>query len=195
MFNLRTLEQDFGFALFFLPKNVIYAILKLIINLVSKQMNNLGMNKKTWIIVAGVVLIIAGGLFLYSTNTKQPKVVPIEVKTTELAKAEIPAGIPKNLPAEAGSKVLQNYESRTNDGRLQSTRQITSKKSAKDALDIYFAFFEKLGWDGSIGESAGGADSQLIATMKKDQDLLMIVATPKGANGSEIEFTLTQKAE
>jgi hypothetical protein len=158
-------------------------------------MNNLGMNKKTWIILVGVVLIIAGGLFLYSTNTKQPKVVPIEVTTTELAKADIPTGLPYNLPTEAGSKVLQNTEKLTNDGRLESTRQITSKKSADAALDLYFAFFEKLGWEGSIQENSGTADSQLIALMKKEQDILMIVATPKGESGSEIEFTVLQKAQ
>jgi hypothetical protein len=181
--------------LFFLQKFVIYAILKSIINLVAKQMNNLGMNKKTWIILAGVILIIAGGLFLYSSNKNQSKVIPIEITTDQLAKADIPTGLPQNLPTEAGSKVLQNYESRTNDGRLQSTRQITSKKSAQTALSVYVQFFKDLGWSGGFSESSSTANGQQIALMQKDQDSLMIVATPKEGSTSEIEFTLIQKSE
>lgn len=159
-------------------------------------MNNLGISRKSWVILAGTILIVAASLFLYfvDKNVKDRPVL-LEVTTTELGKADIPSGLPDNLPSEIGSRVLQNYESRSNDGRLQSTRQITSKKEPRAALDTYVDFFTKIGYEGGYSESASTAGGQQIAQMKKGNDLLMIVATPDGANQNKIELTLTQQGK
>jgi hypothetical protein len=157
-------------------------------------MNNLGMNKKTWIILVGIVLIIAAGLWLYFLNN-QYRTRPLQVTTTELTKGQTPVGLPENLPTEVGSKVLQNYESTTNDGRTQSTKQITSSKAPRAALDEYIQFYKDQGYIGGYAESASQANGQQVAQMEKGGNLLMIVATPAGTNKTIIEFTLTQPAK
>ena len=155
-------------------------------------MNNLEMSKKSWILLIGVILIIVAGLCLYFLNSKWNNKKVLEVQTTQLGKADIPDGLPKNLPVEVGSKVMQNYESTTNDGRKQSTRQITSKKEPKAALDEYIEFYQKLGYIGGYSEAASQADGQQLAQMKKNQDLLTIVATPNADKSTTVEFTLIQ---
>lgn len=159
-------------------------------------MNNfMPMTKKTWIIVIGVALILILGLVLYFTNRNTtPQQKPLEVTKTEIGLATIPTGLPANLPSEIGSKVLQNYESRTNDGRLQSTRQVTSKQNPRAALNVYIDFFKTLGYIGGFSETASSADGQQIAQMSKDKHMLLIVASPsvEGSEQSTVELTLTQ---
>lgn len=159
-------------------------------------MNNyIPMERKTWIIVGGITLILIAGLILYFLNKNtRPKQAPLEVIKTDLGIATIPTGLPANLPSEVGSKVLQNYEAKTNDGRMQFTRQITSKKDARTALDVYVEFFKTLGYTGGFSEASSAKDGQQIAQMVKDKNLLMIVASPsvEGPEQSTVEIILNQ---
>lgn len=157
--------------------------------------NSMQIDKKTWIMVGGVALIVIAGLILYFSNRNtNPKQVPLQVTKNDLGIATVPTGLPANLPSEVGSKVLQNYEAKTNDGRMQFTRQITSKKDARTALDVYVEFFKTLGYTGGFSEAASSKDGQQIAQMVKDKNLLMIVASPsvEGPEQSTVELTLTQ---
>lgn len=158
-------------------------------------MNNLWTNKKLWIFLVGLLIIIGVVLYVYFTDRKhtEPELKPLEVSTKELGNTQTPAGFPKNLPSEIGSKTLQNYESSTNDGRLQSTKKVTSSKAPLEALNLYVNFFKNEGYAGGYQEMASTSGGQQVAQMQKDQDLLMIVATPTESDGSEIEMTLVQK--
>lgn len=153
------------------------------------------MNKKTWVILVGIILIVAGGLFLYYLNTKQSKQKPVEFTTKQLNKSETPVGFEGNLPVEAGSKVLQNYETRTSDGRLQSTKEVTSAKDPMAALNFYIDFFKESGWIGGYSEGASVDGVQELAQMQKDQNMLMIVARPDGSNQSKVELTMIQRVQ
>jgi hypothetical protein len=155
-------------------------------------MNNLGLNKKQKVLLLGLGLVIVAGAGLYILTHRAPKNRPFAVNTTQLQKSETPSGLPKTLPMDLGSKVLQNYESVASDGRKQSTKQITSTKAPKDALDSYVAFFKNLGYIGGYAESASMANGQQVAQMQRDQDLLMIVATPISDKLTNVEFTMTQ---
>ncbi len=162
-------------------------------------MNNIWTNKKVWILIAVLLLIIGGALYLYLMNPKDsepaPQLKPLEVTTKELGNTQIPAGFPKNLPSETGSKTIQNYESRTNDNRLQSTKKITSQKPPREALDFYVDFFKGEAYIGGYQETASVKDGQQVAQMQRGEDLLMIVASPSGAGASVVELTLIQKSE
>ena len=148
--------------------------------------------KKAWIFFGGAALIVAGFLFLTYLDNQTPKIEPFKVTTTELGKATVPTGLPQDLPSEAGSKVLQNYEARTNDGRLQSTRQISIKKAAPAALKVYLDFLTTKDWKGGIDSAASSDGGQQVALMQNSTGTLMIIATPNGDNQSIVELTLTQ---
>jgi hypothetical protein len=148
--------------------------------------------KKAWIFFGGAALIVAGFLILTYLDKNASKTVPLEVTTTELGKATVPKGLPHDLPVEAGSKILQNYEARSNDGRLQSTRQISVSQAAPEALQIYLKFLETKGWQGGVDAAASIEGGQQAAIMKNPSGMLMIVATPAGDNKSIVELTLTQ---
>lgn len=159
-------------------------------------MNNLRMDKKAWAILAGTILIVAASIFLYyQEKNARNKPKPLEVKTSQLDQSDTPSGFPKDLPIERGSEVLQNYETHTNDGRLQSTKQFTVQKEARAALDFYTDYFKKLGYDGGYSDSSSTEGGQQIALMQNKSGLLMIVATSNGSKQSTVELTLTQRTE
>lgn len=157
-------------------------------------MYTLKVNKKLLTIIGGMVLIILGGLFLNYLQKKQAnKPKPLEIQTSQIDKAVIPAGLPQNLPSIAGSKTLQNYESKTNDGRLQSTREMSIPEEADKVLKVYMDFFESIGFKGSVVKPQETSEnSQKLAQMKKGSDVLMLVVTPQNKLQSTIELTLTQ---
>lgn len=156
-------------------------------------MNNLGISKKTWEVILGITIAIIAVLVLFFVYKKDKNTEKLlEVTTSQLSPSETPAGLPKNLPIEKGTTVLQNYQSITNDGRLQSTKQITSFKQPKEALDTYIDFFNKLGWVGGYSESASIIDGQQTAQMKDKTGSLLIVSRPVSAGKTTVEFTLIQ---
>lgn len=157
-------------------------------------MDNLIKNKKAWIILAGIVLIVAALAVLNYINKKNNQPVPLEVKTTEIDTLKIPSGLPQGLPVEAGSKTLQNYEGRTNDGRFQSTREVTSKSTPKEVLKTYTDFFTKQGFEGGFDETLSKGDDYQVARMIKDGDIVQLVATKYTKDGykSKIQISLTK---
>lgn len=153
-------------------------------------MQNWVMTKKGWVLLIGAILIVAAGLWWYFLSKPEQK--PLEVKTTQLDKIDVPAGLPQNLPMEQGSKVVQNYESTTNDGRKQSTRIVTSSKQPSQALDVYIKFFQDAGFIGGFAANASIEGGQQVAQMQKNQDRLTIIASQNGSGQTNIEFTLNQ---
>lgn len=157
-------------------------------------MDNLIKNKKAWIILAGTVLIVTAFAVLNYLETKSNEPLPLEVKTAEIDKLSVPSGLPQNLPIEAGSKILQNSETRTNDGRFQSTREVTSKKSPQELLKTYTDFFTKEGYEGGFDEKISKGENYQVARMMKEGEMVQIVATGYDKDGytSKIYISLTK---
>lgn len=143
--------------------------------------------------VFAVLILLIGAFFIfrYQRHNSQP-VEQFSVNKTELSSTQTPSAIPTNLPVEAGSKVLQNYEAKTTDGRIQSTKKLTSKKDPKTALEFYSDFFKKQGWTGGFSPSASTAGGQQVAVFKKVQDIMTIIATPAISGSSVVEISITQ---
>lgn len=148
-------------------------------------MNNLLLNRKPLLIGLGIfVLVIALLLIAYlltsssETNNSDNKTEgSAVVKNTKIDNAKVPKGLPSNLPAEPGTKVLQNFESEAPDGRTQSTRIVTSNEEPRAALQTYIKFFEKLGYKGGYDATSSKEGGSQIAGMVKDNDLIMLVAS------------------
>jgi hypothetical protein len=150
-----------------------------------------------------IVLLIAAGFFWFfirenngqtADNNKdrlqpQQAAADFNVETKQLAKTQILRGFPTNLPQEEGGKILQNYESQSSDGRLQSTKKFTSTSTPQAALTKYANFFEDLGWARNSKDSIKSP-----ALFSKGQDILMIVSNKEsGENNTVVEITMIQK--
>ena len=158
-------------------------------------MNNLfGVSKKQWIILIGTALIVVAFIILNFLDKGADLALqqPFEAKTEKINDAQLPKGLPATLPSEIGSQVLRNYEVYTNDGRLQATREVTTKKEARAALDFYVDFFKTQGYEGQFDEAMSSLGNQKVARMLKGNDLLMIVVRPYQDKQNKIEISLTQ---
>lgn len=148
------------------------------------------MNKKV-VITLGVivaVILLAAFYFFVLKNRNNSK---FSIEKQELGMAEIPVGFPRNLPIEAGSQILQNYEASTTDGRIQSTRVVTTKKPLDQAVKVYEDFFVKDGWKKIPDTSA--TTGVMTAIFRKGDNLLLIKAkTTPELNQSTIELSLTE---
>ncbi len=139
---------------------------------------------KIVIVIAAIVVLIYAYQKIRPYNHSSNN-IPFSVKTEQVEPAQSPSGLPADLPVDPGSKVLQNYESRTTDNRRQSTKQITTRKAPAEAITFYIDFFKKSGWQGGITEDP------LTAQLASDiGDLLIVVREDNGQ--TTVEFTLTQ---
>jgi hypothetical protein len=142
------------------------------------------------LVVVGLGALIAAGFYFYNLK-KHPRQQQqqFSVDKKVLAASQLPKGFPSNLPVEAGSTILQNYEATANDGRLQSTRVMTTKKTLAQAVKIYSDFYSKLGWD--IVPTTNPDDNTVEALLRKGNDTALIVAKNNG-DQKTVEITLTQ---
>lgn len=150
---------------------------------------------QTLLKTAGVLLVITAilaGLYMYKNNSKiqteDIKTEEFAVTKTELVDTQIPSGFPVDLPIEARSKVVQNYEAKTTDGRLQSTRVMTTLKSTNEALKVYTDFFANLGWV----EALGRKDTDVTVLMLKGDNSLLISVNENATQEKSISLTLTE---
>ena len=137
-------------------------------------------NKTKLLGIILIVLLIAVGffaLFRYlkdkGLTTKNNSAEGFKVETKTLGKADKLTGFPSNLPILPGSKIIENIEYRTNDGRLQSTKKFSAPFSTQSALNKYVDFFEGLGW---VKGDKNNSKSPIL--LSKKQDMLM----KKGTN-------------
>lgn len=146
-------------------------------------------------IAIGIIAILV--LFFVYQRTNRQQTPLLQVSTDQLQASETPVGLPADMPVEPGTKVLQNYISTTNDGRMQSTKQITSRKSPKEALDFYADFFKKAGWEGGLSQPVESQDptTPLTAQFKNSIGDLVIVARPYETDQTSVEFTLIQSTK
>lgn len=155
------------------------------------------MNKKL-LVVAGVVglgAIIAAGFYFSSSKNinkyDKNEAKPFAIEKKELPAGDIPIGIPKNLPIEKGSEILQNYESTTTDGRIQSTRVSTTNVALEKAKNDYREFFISLGWT-DIPTNVGDTNTA-TALLRQQDDVVTIVARNNVATKERtVEITVIQ---
>lgn len=156
-------------------------------------MNNLITNKKIWALLILTLALVAAYLIWIFIENRTTSQETFKVTTIEVPKVEAPGDLPQNLPIEAGSEVFRNDLSLTTDGRSQATREITTDKGLKEAVDFYVEFFRSQGYIGGYAESLSSAEQQ-IAQMKSDEGLLTIIATPRGGK-TVVEFSLTNSVQ
>lgn len=147
------------------------------------------------IIVGLGALVVAGFYLLNKPNFTQIIENPqksFAVEKKDLALNEVPGGFPKDLPVEAGSKVSQNYQASTTDGRIQSTRVVTTSDSLVAGVKIYSDFFVNLGWTEIDTESP--VAGRVNALFRRKDDTLLVVAYSDATKQNKIELTLTESA-
>lgn len=153
------------------------------------------MNKKLLTVVG--ILVVAAVLLaaFYFMKREKSKIAskPLEVSTKTLDSTAVPSGFPENLPVEAGSSVLQNYESTSNDGRKQSTRVATTTKSLDQAVKLYSDYFVKLGWS-LIPSSQDSQIPNVVTALLKNKDNTLIITgrTDATSKQSSVSLTLTE---
>lgn len=158
-------------------------------------MENLIKNKVGLLLVLAVLLLLVAGLFLYlqpegvnkMTGKRDVAEKEFKLETKDAPSSAILAGFPKDLPMEAGSKVLQSYESDSGNGRLQSTKKFTTALSVSAALEKYTTYFQGSGWL----QTDSDAKTSPITLIQKN-DTVMIVATNDPDNGTVVEITILQ---
>jgi hypothetical protein len=155
------------------------------------------MNKKLLvvaIIVALGAVVAAGFYYLHkptSTTNTSNTTKPFAVEKKDLPLTELPKGFPKELPAEKGATILSNYQAVTTDGRVQSTRVLTTKQTLEQVRNVYREFFKANGW-AEVSVQTTDANTYTASLRKKD-DVVMIVARNNTATKERtVEISLTQ---
>lgn len=126
-------------------------------------------NKLILLVVIVILAIIAGIIYFQIKDNTAEEFKPA---VTELDDTVVPRGFPPAFPIEPGSEILQNYQAKAEDGRIQYTREVTTNKSPDEAIEFFKDHFKKWGWEES------GAN-----LLKKDNDTVSINATSGQAAG------------
>ncbi|QQS22840.1 hypothetical protein IPM19_04415 [bacterium] len=158
-------------------------------NQINEQPNSA--NRITILVIILIVSLALAGFFLfkYFSNKKlieETREEAAKIQIKEIPKSENPVGMPYNLPIDPGSRILQNYESTSPTGQIQSTRKLSTNTSAEASLVKYSKFFEDLGWKRNVS-------GPLVSPLAYSSPLgsLMIVVNPGLNNkGSEVEITI-----
>lgn len=155
------------------------------------------MNKK--LLTVGILLVlaaaVAGGFYAYKQQHIVEEVeIPFSVEKTELSGGQLPTGFPKDLPIAAGANILENYEAKASDGRLQSTISFTTQANLEAAVASYVEFFEGKNWLEIEGLFSSATES-VTAMMKYQEDRLMIEAkSDPSTNQHIVKLDLLQTA-
>ena len=100
-------------------------------------------------------------------------------KVTAVPGAQVPAGLPDNLPWEKGAAILQNFTATDPaTGNVQATRVYQSAKTPDDNFTVYQKYLKDNGWtvSSSINQpniknlSAAKASAHLDITITKTPD-------------------------
>lgn len=153
-------------------------------------MKNLIKNKISLLIVLTILLLIVAGVFFYLMPKKQmenSRPEDFKVTTEEVKGVQTLQGFPVNLPVEAGSIDLQNYESTSNDGRIQSTKKFTTELTITEATQKYVEFFKKLGW-----QVTAKTTSPVLLVRKNDALKIEVTKSSEKNAKSVVEITLVQ---
>lgn len=147
------------------------------------------MNKRLAIIagILAVALIISAAFYF---SSRKSDIQQFSVQKTDLPASQLPSGFPRDLPIEANSSTLQNYEATTTDGRKQSTMVITTKKTLAQAVKVYQEYFVAQGWEEIDTPAEEGSVTAMFR--KKDDALFILAKTDPTTKQNTIELTLTE---
>lgn len=101
-----------------------------------------------------------------------------ELKKEIVDKSKLPSKLPTNVPVEANSEVLENYNLQNLDGQSQATRSFESNKTLEQNLAIYKDYMTKNNWSG-------------IAVL--DQDALKVISGSKGNQKLQVSISKSPK--
>jgi basic membrane lipoprotein Med (substrate-binding protein (PBP1-ABC) superfamily) len=144
------------------------------------------------LILLAIAALAAGAFFYMGKSGKKANNQKTEVVKTEVSASQLPAGLPKNLPIEAGSQIIQNYEAKsTNSETIQGTKKFTTEKSLEDAVKTYTDFFAKTAWEIIDSQKTNDYESAL---MRRNDSTVLVVARKDSALGKNVvEISLTEK--
>ena len=162
-------------------------------NLELNKVHHISMGVIVFLGVLVIVLLAVSWIFWFKREHVDSKVpTKFKVETSKLPDTQTLSGFPEDLPMEDADRIVKNLESKTNDGRLQSTKKFITKLAPEQALYKYAIFFmqPKQNW---IRSERGEIKSP--ALFKKDNDILMLV-TSKDSKTSEtvVEITIIQSS-
>lgn len=162
------------------------------------KQKNKQMHKKLWItLIITVLAVIAAGFYIFGQDFGSEKNVNInnnkQLKNDKktLDATIVPSGFPKDLPVEVGSKVLQNYEVTTNDGRILSFREVTTSKDLAITKELFRNFFISKDWtDVSVKNSTNTTSNILMR--KGDSVLTISTKTDPTTKENSVAISLTE---
>ncbi len=146
-------------------------------------------NKIKVIIIISILAVIAAGFYIY---TNQPQTLVVEKK--DLQSSQLPSGFPSTFPVEMGSRVLENFEASTQDGRKQYTRTVTTNKSAEERVKDFRLYFLDLGW---IEIETSKPDANTISTLLRKGDDTVLITSYEDSKKKQktVSVTLTEAAK
>ncbi len=158
------------------------------------------MNKKIELIaiIVGLGAVVAAGFYFYNQQNldkvAEIENVPFSVDKKELNTTQVPSGFPADFPVEPGSRIVKNYEATTSDGRLQSTRSLTTNKTLEQAAQSYADYFIDLGWTEVESQNPDSNTSNSLLR-RKDNILLIVARNNPATKEKTVEVTLTEAAK
>lgn len=136
--------------------------------------------KKLLLLLAGLILVLVV-IILLAGKEKGQVTTPIEegeisqkIIRKDIPQDQIPEGFVKEVPLEAGGKIVQNFSADTPDNRHQATRVFESAKTVEDNFSLYLNFFKTNNWIIN-GQTKSAALSSISASKDGREVIINIV--------------------
>lgn len=111
--------------------------------------NKIFFQKKTWLAVAGLLLLLLILVKFFGKKPARTKVVSdvkTEIKIQQVEKNQVPANFPFDIPMETGAAITVNYNAAAPDDRTQATRGFITQKTLGENYQLYTDYFNNNGW-------------------------------------------------
>lgn len=161
-------------------------------------MHELFASKKViWVFltIAGVAILVILITVLVARTRTAPLAQNANQNTAPFERTDVPAEqlpdrFPADLPQENNAKVVENFNSTTNDGTYQATRSYISARTPADNYRAFTTYFRTNGWttlttnDGTVTKSI---------TAKKDDTTIqaLFYTTIDEAKASTVKVNVT----
>ena len=157
-------------------------------------------NKNIIGIVVLIVVLIAGGFFVYKNKSwkfRKENIIPKNVVTPQVTKVsedklqkEMPLGFPKDIPLNGKVKIIESYNAAyaQNQNIKQSTINFESKNTSKENYDFYSKWSKDNKWKVS---SNSKQENLMSLYLQKNQTTLNITIIPKTSSNTKSEVNVT----
>lgn len=106
-----------------------------------------GKNRKIWEVVGAIIVVLVAIYVVTVLMNRQGWVQQKPVnKLQDVKPAELPKGMPSDLPIETGAKILNNFNATAPNGQVQATRTYLSAKAVQTNYDIYKSYLTAHKW-------------------------------------------------